>query len=139
MREYFTNMAAFKKRYHSAVIYHRRAEQFADERQPLIVIFDVASIAVENYLIALCEFYKIDPRIHNYQALIGAVEQISAITIPLGIIEQVKALDEAYGICSVENYHRKTEFTNDEIGQVLYLCHYFNELSEQNIILGIKS
>ncbi len=139
MKEYFTNMTAFKKRYRSAVIYHRRAEQFADEQQPPVVIFDVASIAVENYLIALCEFYKIDPRIHNYQSLVGTVEQISAITLPPEIIEQIKALDEAYGICSVENYHRKTEFTSDEIVQLLYLCHYLNEVSEQNIILGIKS
>ncbi|WP_182188540.1 hypothetical protein [Pectinatus frisingensis] len=138
MKKYFTNIAGFKKRYHSALMYHHRAEQFMLEKQSYIVVFDIASIAVENYLIAICEFYSIDPATHNYQSLMDALEQITDIIIPSDITAQIRILDTAYGICSLENYQRKTNFTKVEISQILHLCCYLSNMS-QKILSQISS
>lgn len=131
MKGYFTDMAAFEKRYRSAMMYHRRAEQFMDAQQSHTVVFDVASIAVENYLIAICELYKTEPRTHNYQSLMDTVEQIADITLSAEITRQIRMLDSAYGICSLENYQRKTKFTEAEILQVLHLCRYLSDVLKE--------
>ncbi|MBB5337280.1 hypothetical protein [Pectinatus brassicae] len=131
MKEQFASNTVLSKKHSNAVMFQHRAEQFLKERQSNIVIFDVASISIECYLIAICEFYKTEPRTHNYQALMEAVELISDISFPPEISKQIRALDKAYGICSIDNYQRKTDFNKSEISQILQLCTSLSTLSEK--------
>lgn len=131
MKEQFASDAILSRKYNSAIMFQHRAEQFLKEEQPYIVIFDVASISIECYLIAICEFYKTEPRTHNYQALMEAVELISDISFPPEISKQIRALDRAYGICSIDNYQRKTDFNKSEISRILQLCNSLSILSEK--------
>ncbi|MDQ0203142.1 hypothetical protein [Pectinatus haikarae] len=133
MKRYPIDKNEFAERHHSAVMYHRRARQFLDEGQSLNVVFDVASVAIENYLIAVCDFYGADPGTHNYQSLMETVEMLAELEVPKAVSNQIEALDAAFGICSLENYQRKTDFSREEILKVFGLCQYFADLLEKKI------
>lgn len=116
---------AFEENYQSAKMYHYRAGQFLEEGQHYSVVFNVASVALENYLIALCNLYGIEPGNHNYICLMDAVEEV--LVIPPELNRAIRSLDDIFGICSLENYHHGTPQQADT-AQALCLCKEVRKL-----------
>lgn len=122
------DIEAFARDYHDAKMYHYRARQFIEEEQCFSVVFNVASVALERYLVALCGLYGIEPENHNYTCLMDALETI--ITVPVVLNQEIRSLDSIFGICSLENYHHGApESTDSE--RVLTLCNEVYGLFDQ--------
>jgi predicted nuclease of restriction endonuclease-like (RecB) superfamily len=51
----------FEEEYRDSKAYLRRAKQFQAEGQSHTVVFNVASLALERYLVALCYLYDMEP------------------------------------------------------------------------------
>ena len=113
------DLEAFEEHYHSAKMYHRRAVQFLEEGQSASVVFNVGSVALENYLIALCELYGIVPENHNYICLMDEVETIVDVSPVLN--KEIRSLDLIFGICSLDNYYHGTPEASDT-ERVLTMC-----------------
>lgn len=124
MKRYPVDKEVFEKNYHSAKMYYFRAKQFLEEGQSVSVVFNVACVAVENYLIALCDLYGVDPGTHNYQCLVNTVKEIEEVNLSDRMAAKIKALDAAYEICSLEKYQRKECSAREDALQALDLCKY---------------
>lgn len=109
----------FNKNYKDAKAYHNRAEQFLSEGQYPSVVFNVASIALERYLIALGNLYGIDAENHNYGSLMDSVEIV--IDFPEDLNKEIRFLDVVYDICSVDNSYSKNPDLLD-LHQILVIC-----------------
>ena len=131
MKRYPVDKEVFEKNYHNAMMYHRRAKQFLAEEQNVSVVFNVASVAIENYLIALCDLYGVDPGTHNYQCLVDTVAEVGEIKLSTPMAAKIRALDDAYEICSLENYQRKECSEQADALQVLDVCKYLAGLFDQ--------
>ncbi|TKI07235.1 hypothetical protein [Martelella alba] len=105
--------------------YHRRAQLFAEQAQSVGLIFNVASLAVECYLIALCAWYGSMPFNHNYGSLMDTAGEVMKFEPQLE--RDIRALDEIFGICSLENYHHGTPGEQDA-SHILTLCRSLAEL-----------
>ncbi len=137
MKRYPVDKAVFEKNYHSAQMYHFRANQFLEEGQSMSVVFNVACVAVENYLIALCDLYGVDPGTHNYQSLVATVEEIKEVQLSAVKANEIRALDAAYEICSLEKYQRK-ECSDREVAlHVLSLCKYLDGVFDRKRCLAV--
>ncbi|HEY0211561.1 hypothetical protein [Acerihabitans sp.] len=110
---------------HDAKGYHRRAVLFAEQSQSPGLIFNVASIAVECYLIALCAWYGSMPYNHNYGSLMDSAEEVIPFAPELS--RQIRALDEIFGICSLDNYHHGTPTLEDTLG-IIAICRELSAL-----------
>ncbi len=99
--------------------YHRRAVLFAGQGQTPGLIFNVASIAVECYLVALCAWYGSMPFNHNFTSLMDTAEEV--ISFPPELSVKIRALDEIFGICSLDDYHHGTPTGTDAAG-IIDLC-----------------
>jgi HEPN domain-containing protein len=110
--------------YHDARAYHRRALQYMDARQPTSLVFNVASVALERYLVALCELYGVEPMNHNF---IGLAKEVSRLVeIPHELSRDIRSVDHIFGICFLENYYHGTPETAD-MEKVLRLCNEVNQ------------
>lgn len=127
---------AFEKNYQAAKMYHYRAEQFLDEGQSPSVVFNVASVALENYLIALCELYGAEPRNHNYICLMEAVEEV--VRVPPALNEEIRSLDLIFGICSVDDYHHGIPESADSY-RVLSMCDEIRSLFDPVRIASVRA
>ncbi|SHI65091.1 hypothetical protein [Propionispora hippei] len=121
------DVAAFEENYRSSRMYHFRARQFLEEGQQASVVFNVASVALENYLIALCLLYGIEPENHNYICLMEAVEAIDCLVVSPELNQSIRSLDQIFGICSLENYFHGAPEVTDMV-KVLELCEAVAEL-----------
>lgn len=130
------DLAAFEENYRNAIMYHHRAEQFLAEGQCSSVVFNVASVALENYLIALCDLYGIEPGNHNYVCLMDAVETI--IDVPPALNEEIRSLDLIFGICSLENYHHGTPEPSDS-DRALALCGEVRNLFDPIRLAAVRA
>jgi len=110
---------AFEKGYREAKAYHGRAIQFREEGLRSSLIFNVASVAVERYLLALCELYDIMPMNHNYTCLMNAVESVMDFPADLNI--EIRSLDRIFNICSIDNYFHGAPVAADTCS-VLFIC-----------------
>ncbi len=111
--------------------YHRRAELFAEQEQSPGLVFNVASIAVESYLIALCAWYGSMPFNHNYTSLMDTAEEVMQFDPVLS--HDIRALDEIFGICSLDDYHHGTPMAQDAVG-IVAICR-----SLSTILTGLES
>jgi hypothetical protein len=102
----------YQRNYHDADGYHARACQFAEEGQPASLIFNVASVAIECYLIALCARYDVMPFNHNYGCLMDAAQE-AVPSFPEPLNRQIRSLDSIFGICSLDNYQHGIPVTSD--------------------------
>jgi hypothetical protein len=130
------DLDAFEKNYRDAKGYHRRAEQFVQEEKRHSLIFNMASVALERYLIALCELYGEMPFNHNYNSLIDTVENI--IQIPPDLNKEIRSLDDIFGICSLENYHHGVPEQADSV-RVISMCHEIEKLFDQSRISSFRT
>lgn len=110
----------FQENYRYAEGFHHRAEQFLREGQSASVVFNVAAVALERYLVALCDLHGAEPRNHNYVCLMETIEKI--IDFPPVLNEEIRSLDLIFGICSLENYYHGTPASNDA-DRVLSMCN----------------
>ncbi|EHJ00769.1 hypothetical protein CDLVIII_4246 [Clostridium sp. DL-VIII] len=109
----------FQKNYKDADAYYKRAEQFLQEGQYPSVVFNVASIALERYLIAFGNRYGIEARNHNYGSLMDSVELVT--DFPEELNKEIRNFDVLYNICSVDNPFSRIPDLFD-VDQILSIC-----------------
>jgi hypothetical protein len=129
------DLEAFEGDYRDAKVYHRRLEQFLEEGQHSSVVFNVAAVALERYLVALCELYGVEPGNHNYTCLMDAAEKI--IDFPMMLNKEIRSLDLIFGICSLDGYHHGEPERSDS-DRVLLMCNEVQELFDQTRISAIR-
>lgn len=117
-----TDEKRFERCYQEAQCYHRRAELFSGQRQSASLVFNVAAIAVENYLIALCARYGEMPFNHNYSSLLASVNDAMPQPLPPALCDGIRYLDSIFGICSVDNYHHGAPNAEDKEA-ILAICN----------------
>ncbi|SEJ92084.1 HEPN domain-containing protein [Propionispira arboris] len=127
---------SFVEAYHTAQGFHHRAENFLQEGQANSVVFNVAAIALENYLIALSNLHGVEPRNHNYICLMDSIETF--MIIPPLLSAEIRSLDVIFGICSLENYQHGTPEEEDG-KRVIRLCQKVQGLFDQHKISALKS
>lgn len=109
----------FEKEYLDAKAYLRRAKQFHDQGMTHSDVFNVASLALERYLVALCYLYDVEPFNHNYNCLMDSVEKI--VEVPVELNTEIRSLDEIFGICSIDDYyHGEPELSDME--RIIVMC-----------------
>lgn len=110
--------------------YHRRAVLFAEQGQSYGLTFNVASIAVECYLIALCAWYGSMPFNHSYSSLMDSAQEVMLFTPELS--GKIRALDDIFGICSLDKYHHGAP-TQSDAADILVICQALaNKLNALN-------
>lgn len=109
----------FTRCYAHARGYHRRARLLVGQSRSSSLIFNVAAIAVECYLIALCALHGEMPFNHNYRSLLASAEEKTAFSETLR--SQILALDAIFGICSVDDYHHGTP-DDEDARRILTVC-----------------
>ncbi|PWC21652.1 hypothetical protein DDT52_04835 [Brenneria roseae subsp. roseae] len=107
--------------------YHRRAMLFSEQQQSPSLVFNVAALAVENYLIALCAKHGNMPFNHNYASLLSSVTEV--MPLPASLCHGIRQLDGIFGICSVDNYHHGTPGVEDKTS-ILSVCRELSSLLE---------
>jgi hypothetical protein len=115
----------FLKNYNYAKAYHRRAGQFVEEGQRKSLIFNVASVALECYLIALCALNGRMPFNHNYTCLMDTLD--GTFSFPVQLKNDILSLDDIFGICSLENYHHGMPQPEDA-QRVIAMCDEVEKL-----------
>lgn len=113
--------------------YHARACQFAQEGKPASLVFNVASIAIECYLIALCAYHDAMPFNHNYASLVCTVEEVEP-DFPEELNAKIRALDAIFGICSLEHYHHGTPGTEDARGALAICGELVNHFIRRGLV-----
>jgi len=108
--------------------YHQRAVQFARDGERASLVFNIASVAIEAYLIALCARHQILPTNHDYGNLVASAEE--AITFDPALRQAILALDEIFGICSLDNYHHGQPVPADA-ERTLDICESLSRMFEQ--------
>jgi len=100
--------------------YHICALRFDREAWRPSLVFNVAALALERYLIALCGLYGEMPMNHNFRSLVCDTEAV--VTIPPALAEDLRGLDRMFGICSLDSFHIEPP-TDDDALQTLRMCN----------------
>lgn len=114
-----------RKDYRDAKAYHRRAIQFLEVKYAGSLVFNVAAVALERYLVAICEWHGVEPMSHNFIGLMKEVDKL--MEIPHEISRDVRSLDRIFGICFLDNYYHGEPQDADR-DKALHLCNEFHEL-----------
>lgn len=118
----------YEKNFTDALGYHMRALQFVQEDRRASLIFNVASVAIECYLLAICSYYDIMPINHNFNYLMNAAE--SVVTFETKLDSAIRSLDEIFGICSLEEYFHGTPVLEDA-QKTLWICTDLHAMVEK--------
>jgi hypothetical protein len=132
----YVDLEAFEMNYRDAKGYHHRAEQFVREGQRASLVFNVASVALERYLIAICELYGTTPSNHNYVNLMRSVEKL--VGVPPLLNKNIRSLDFIFGICPIDSYFHGTPEPADS-ERVLAICNEVQLLFDQLKIESVRS
>ena len=133
---YYGVEALFENDYKDANAYYKRALQFRDSGQVHSLVFNIASVALERYLVALCELYGEEPMNHNFITLMITVDKL--LTVPRELSKEVKSLDRIFGICFLEDYYHGTPEPADA-ERVLVMCENVKALFDQEKIDSVLS
>ncbi|MFT4174634.1 MAG: hypothetical protein QM639_18855 [Rhodocyclaceae bacterium] len=98
-----SDAARFARSLAEARGYHARASQFTHDGQRPSLVFNVAAMAVEGYMVALCAYHRQMPAHHSYTHM--AREAADLMTLDAALVADVAALDRIFGLCSVDHYH----------------------------------
>lgn len=131
-----TDVEAFEENYRDALAYHRRAEQFLRQGQRHSLVFNVGSVALERYLVAMCHLYGEMPLNHNFICLMNAVENVVEFTPELN--KEIRSLDFIFGICSLDDYFHGTPEPADS-DRVLAMCQAVQRLFDQEKIAAVRA
>ena len=130
-----TYLALFQTDYQSALGYHRRAEKFSQTKRPAHLVFNIASMALERYLVALCDLHCVTPENHDYACLMSAVETV--MDFPAVLNHDIRALDDVFGLCSLEvNPHGDPKAA--DASRILVLCGAVREILDVAIQSGVE-
>ncbi|MDI3485623.1 MAG: hypothetical protein PWQ44_852 [Methanolobus sp.] len=125
----------FEKEYRDSKAYLHRAKLFLKEGQDHSVVFNVASLALERYLVALCYLHDMEPYNHNYTCLMDTVEMF--MEVPEELNKEIRSLDEIFDICTLDDYfHGDPEVSDME--RVLSMCERVEGLFDQEKIRSFK-
>lgn len=130
-----TYVSQFQADYQDALGYHRRAEQFSQTRRPANLVFNIASMALERYLVAICDLHCITPENHDYACLMNAVETV--MDFPSLLNQDIRALDKVFGLCSLEATPYGDPKTADA-SRILILCGQVRALLDGAIQSGVE-
>ncbi len=126
----------FENEYRDSKAYLRRARQFLKDGQDHSIVFNVASLALERYLVALCYLHDMEPYNHNYSCLMDTVEMF--MKVPAELNKEIRSLDQIFDICSLDHYyHGEPDIADME--RVLSMCDAVEELFDQTEIESIRS
>jgi len=126
---------SFALNYADAEGYYHRALQFqANEQRPSLV-FNIAAVALERYLVALCDLYGEDPRNHNYITLMKTVETL--VEVPKELNRRIKAMDWIFGICSIDEYRHPNPDEKD-MENALVLCVEVQKLFDKSRVAAVR-
>lgn len=124
----FIDEEAFELNYADGKSFHQCALTYRAQHQRPSLVFNIASVALERYLVALCELYGAEVRNHNYITLMKAAETV--VEIPNELNKRIKAMDWIFGICSIDEYRHPNPDESD-MENVLTLCHEVQKLFDQ--------
>jgi len=125
---------SFALNYADAEGYYHRALQFQAIKQRPSLVFNVAAVALERYLVALCDLYGEDPRNHNYITLMRTVETL--VEVPKDLNKRINAMDWIFGICSIDEYRHPNPDEKD-MENALVLCVEVQKLIDQKRVAAI--
>lgn len=126
----------FEDDYKDAKAYYKRALQFQNDTQAFSLVFNIASVALERYLVALCELHGEEPMNHNFITLMITVDKL--IKVPKELSKEVKSLDQIFGICFLDTYfHGKPVEADAE--RTLRMCREVEKLFDKEKILSIRT
>lgn len=109
----------FEKEYMDSKAYLRRAKLFRDRGMAHSDVFNVASLALERYLVALCYLYDVEPFNHNYNCLMDSAEKL--VAVPAELNAEIRSLDKIFDICSLDDYyHGEPELSDME--RIIAMC-----------------
>jgi hypothetical protein len=126
---------SFALNFADAENYYRRALQFQTIEQRPSLVFNIAAVALERYLVALCDLYGEDPRNHNYITLMRTIETL--VEVPKDLNKRIKAMDWIFGICSIDDYRHPNPDEKD-MENALVLCVEVQKLFDQNRIAAVN-
>jgi hypothetical protein len=126
---------AFEINYADAKAYYKRALQFKDEGLRPSLAFNIASVALERYLVALCDLYGEEAKNHNYITLMKVVETL--VNVPKELNKRIKAMDWIFGICSIDDYRHPNPDEKD-MYNALHLCAEVEKLFDQERINSLQ-
>ena len=126
---------SFALNYADAEGYYHRALQFQVIEQRPSLVFNIAAVALERYLVALCDLYGEDPRNHNYITLMKTVETV--VEVPKELNRRIKAMDWIFGICSIDEYRHPNPDEKD-MENALVLCVEVQKMFDQNRVAALK-
>ena len=115
----------FEKEYLDSKAYLRRAKLFRDRGMAHSDVFNVASLALERYLVALCYLYDVEPFNHNYNCLMDSVEKL--VVVPVELNDEIRSLDKIFDICSLDDYHHGEPELSD-MERIIAMCDAVEEL-----------
>nr|WP_321498645.1 HEPN domain-containing protein [uncultured Methanolobus sp.] len=125
----------FEKEYRDSKAYLRRAKLFLEQGQDHSVVFNVASLALERYLVALCYLHDMEPYNHNYTCLMDTVEMF--MEPPEELNNEIRSLDKIFDICTLDDYfHGDPEVSDME--RILVMCEEVEELFDQEKIQSFR-
>ncbi|MDR1067102.1 MAG: HEPN domain-containing protein [Clostridiales bacterium] len=114
--------------YRDAKAYHANAVKLTQKEEPSYSsAVDIASMALENYLITLCYMNGERPYDHNYTALICAIDDL--MDFPEELSAEIQSFDEMFGIRSMDDY-RHGEPTAADAEKILDICERVNAIIE---------
>ena len=119
----FIDEEALMENYNDGKAYHKRALMFKDQKMPYSLVFNVASIALERYLIALTHLYGEEPKNHNFTILLKSVKPF--IEVSADITNRIRKMDLIFGICSIADYNHPSP-KEEDMENVLFLCDEIN-------------
>jgi len=102
-----------------AQAYYERALEFLHGGFRSSLVFNIAAVALERYLVALCDLHGLMPRNHNYICMMLELEPV--MTFPKELIKEIKSLDLIFGICSIEDYRHPNPDKAD-MDRILKMC-----------------
>lgn len=125
----------FETEYRDSKAYLRRARKFQADNHDHELVFNVASLALERYLVALSYLHDMEPYNHNYTCLMDTLEMV--IEVPEELNKDIRSLDEIFGICSIDDYYHG-EPKESDTDRILLMCDAVEELFDQEKIAAIR-
>lgn len=117
--------------------YFRRAEEFDSGGYGHSLVFNVAAMALERYLVALCHLHGAEPDNHNFTCLMDAVETV--VEVPPELNRKIRYLDESiFGICSLDEYYHGTP-EKEDTDMILELCRQIQAFFVPEEIAAIRA
>ncbi|WP_446897929.1 hypothetical protein ACSVC9_13265 [Clostridium sp. LBM24168] len=132
------DLNSFERNYKDAKAFHHRAKQFSEEDQSPSIIFNVASIALEQYLISICHLYGAPPWNHTYDFLMDVVEIV--VDFPKELNNEIRSIGKQSHeyLCSLEPYTGNFPESSDA-SKILAICDKISRTFDQSRISSIRA